>query len=409
MHHILIVDDDTGVSSVISSHLPNDEFKVIVATSAKKALQIIEQTEVSIDTAFIDLWIPVDESPKSEAQPYLGIQLADQIYAKSPNTKLIALSIYGDRKTTLRNSGRFADFIEKDSLIKNPQLILSRVLSTEYQGLPMDEKNNSTMVPTWVLIIGAIFGLLTLIFLMALVFMAVLGKEVPCNSRFLVAIVLSFGASLSTAFLGGTAAARGNIPLPFAKTHPVQFSVTGGIAVLILIMLICNYTFIKDCGSSLIEINCSEGYQSFTTEKLKFGFCYPRQDWELDKAAIEINAADIFIRSIDNRDISAQLHVSMIPPKWENKHEKFIEATINTWKQVDPNLTYKKVFLAGRKAYQFNLFVKDRKGRLRPTEVTSTFLTNEKLLDIFLTWFNDTDQETIDTLRKIRSTIVMER
>ena len=49
---------------------------------------------------------------------------------------------------------------------------------------------------------------------MALVLLSVFGKQVPCESRFLVVIVLAFGAALASSFLGGTAAAKGKLPIP---------------------------------------------------------------------------------------------------------------------------------------------------------------------------------------------------
>ncbi len=92
-------------------------------------------------------------------------------------------------------------------------------------------------VPPWVVVVGAIFGGLTLLFLMALVVMSTIGYEVPCESRFLVVAVLAFGAALGSSFLGGTAAAKGAIPLPYAHSHPLQFSVVGGVAVLIVVLI----------------------------------------------------------------------------------------------------------------------------------------------------------------------------
>ncbi|MGC3980141.1 MAG: hypothetical protein QM808_02660 [Steroidobacteraceae bacterium] len=53
---------------------------------------------------------------------------------------------------------------------------------------------------------------------------------------------------MSSSFLGGNAAAKGQIPLPFAQNHPVEFSVVGGIAVLLLVLVFGKYLFMKnDC------------------------------------------------------------------------------------------------------------------------------------------------------------------
>lgn len=92
----------------------------------------------------------------------------------------------------------------------------------------------------WVVATGATLGTLTLLFLMALVLMAAFGNEVPAGSRFLVVSVLAFGAGLASAFLGGAAAATGRIALPLAYKHPLEFSATGGIGVLLLVMVLGN-------------------------------------------------------------------------------------------------------------------------------------------------------------------------
>src|SRR6266480_1557766 len=88
--------------------------------------------------------------------------------------------------------------------------------------------------PLFVVVTGAVIGALTLVFLMALVIMASLGYPVPPDSHFLILLVLSLGAALASSFLGGSAAARGSIPLPLAKTHPLQFSIAGGVGVLVI-------------------------------------------------------------------------------------------------------------------------------------------------------------------------------
>lgn len=98
----------------------------------------------------------------------------------------------------------------------------------------------------WVIVAGALLGTLTLLFLMALVLLSIVGHEVPVGSRFLVVSVLAFGAGLSSAFLGGTAAASGSIPLAFASNYPIEFSAAGGIGVLITVMLLGNYMWVKN-------------------------------------------------------------------------------------------------------------------------------------------------------------------
>lgn len=110
----------------------------------------------------------------------------------------------------------------------------------------MAKVQETPAVPFWIAVAGAAFSGVTLAFLMALVLMATLGREIPCTSRFLIVAVLAFGAALGSAFLGGSAAAKGEIPLPFAKEHPFQFSAAGGVAVLFIMLFTGNALFNSD-------------------------------------------------------------------------------------------------------------------------------------------------------------------
>ena len=101
-------------------------------------------------------------------------------------------------------------------------------------------------IPPWVPRAGVVFGAITILLLMSLVLLAVFGYEIPCNSRFLITLLFSFCVALATAFIGGTAAARGRIPLLDPNKHVVHFSVTGGGAVLIVLLLITPYVYRSD-------------------------------------------------------------------------------------------------------------------------------------------------------------------
>jgi hypothetical protein len=104
-------------------------------------------------------------------------------------------------------------------------------------------------VPGWFPVVGSFFGGLTLLFFMALVIVEMFGHPVPPTGRFLVVSVLAFGAALSGSFLGGNAAARGQIPIPFVKDHPIAFTATGGIAIFIIFFLIGYYGYIRPAQS----------------------------------------------------------------------------------------------------------------------------------------------------------------
>jgi hypothetical protein len=96
----------------------------------------------------------------------------------------------------------------------------------------------------WVLIVGAVFGLLTFLFLVSLVFASVMGKPVPPDSRMLVVSVLAIGVALSASFLGGTASASGKLPLPVGM-NPISFAVSGGIATFLIVFVIAYLAYFR--------------------------------------------------------------------------------------------------------------------------------------------------------------------
>jgi len=108
------------------------------------------------------------------------------------------------------------------------------------------------VAPLWVVKLGAAFGGLVLLFFMVLVIITTLVRPVPCDSRFLVVVVLALGAALSASFLGGDAAAKGHLPIPFAKSHPIQFSAVGGVAVLLIVLLAGQQLYVtSSCGGAI--------------------------------------------------------------------------------------------------------------------------------------------------------------
>jgi Fic family protein len=86
--------------------------------------------------------------------------------------------------------------------------------------------------------IGAASGGFTLLFFMGLILLSTFGHSVPKDSRFLVVIVLALTGGLSAGALGGNASARGTIPLPGANEHPLTVALTGGIAVLVILLIL---------------------------------------------------------------------------------------------------------------------------------------------------------------------------
>lgn len=109
----------------------------------------------------------------------------------------------------------------------------------------IEPKRPDMKTPSWFPVAGVVLAGMTLFFFMGLVIAGVAGHEVPADSRFLVVCVLALGAALGGSFLGGSAAAKGEIPLPFAKNHPVAFTASGGVAILIIVLVLGHFLFVR--------------------------------------------------------------------------------------------------------------------------------------------------------------------
>jgi hypothetical protein len=96
--------------------------------------------------------------------------------------------------------------------------------------------------PLWVMITGIVFLGLTLLFVMGLIIAAIIvGKNVVQDNKVLIVMVFSLGTTIGSSFLFGAACVNGNIPIPFSKKRPIEFTATGGIAVLVISMLLSFY------------------------------------------------------------------------------------------------------------------------------------------------------------------------
>lgn len=97
----------------------------------------------------------------------------------------------------------------------------------------------SPTVPPWFPIAGYVAGLATLLFFMYVALFQ------PGPATFAHIFVSAFGTALSAAFLGGDAAAKGHLPIPFLNNNPLAVSATGGIAVFIIVLLLGSILFLR--------------------------------------------------------------------------------------------------------------------------------------------------------------------
>jgi hypothetical protein len=143
------------------------------------------------------------------------------------------------------SGGRFDHYLTlmRRSVDKDCAELLSKITLWHQTQQRTREVERDHDAPSWVQRWGMIFGAATLLFFMVLVLISVTGKQVPAQSRFIVVIVLAIGAALSVGFMGGSAAADGKLALPLFKDHPLSFAVSGGIATLVIMLVLGNALF----------------------------------------------------------------------------------------------------------------------------------------------------------------------
>jgi 8-oxo-dGTP pyrophosphatase MutT (NUDIX family) len=106
-------------------------------------------------------------------------------------------------------------------------------------------KSSRASIPAWFGVAGFVTATIVLVFFMALLIAGMRGTEIPHGSRFLAVIVLALGTALATTFLSGNVAAGGGLPMPFLKGKTLAMSATGGVATLIIVLLLGYQIFVK--------------------------------------------------------------------------------------------------------------------------------------------------------------------
>lgn len=91
--------------------------------------------------------------------------------------------------------------------------------------------------PTWVMVVGAVAGLLTLLGFFFFAYMSATNPEFACNSFTFLAPIFAFGVALAVSFIGGSAAISGQFGLS-AQRHAFAYSAGGGISVFFIAFLL---------------------------------------------------------------------------------------------------------------------------------------------------------------------------
>mgnify|MGYP003482572547 CR=1 FL=1 len=95
---------------------------------------------------------------------------------------------------------------------------------------------------SWTLALGAGVGIVTLIFLMALVIFAINDMPPPESVKYIIITIISLGLAFATAFLGGRAVIRGAVPfVPEGKAS--GFSMAGGVAVFLIVFVVMSQLY----------------------------------------------------------------------------------------------------------------------------------------------------------------------
>ena len=124
----------------------------------------------------------------------------------------------------------------------NAKLEPTRVSAKAKKAQIKESPETTSASPPWVAIVGFIVGGiflgLAVLFFMGLVVASIVGFPVPDNARYLICIVLALTASMGSGFLGGSAAASGQLNV--SRLSPFKFGVTGGVAVFVITLILCH-------------------------------------------------------------------------------------------------------------------------------------------------------------------------
>lgn len=102
--------------------------------------------------------------------------------------------------------------------------------------------------PFWAMIVGSVFGAVTLLGLFFFAYLAGSSPKFVCNTFVLLAAIFSLGCALSAGFIGGAAAANGQLGAA-ASNNVLNYSLGGGVSVLVIVFLIFQILTPSDCTS----------------------------------------------------------------------------------------------------------------------------------------------------------------
>ena len=132
--------------------------------------------------------------------------------------------------------------------LKAQYTLEGRLLTSEPRTVSLEQRNFEiifpevvmpTHIPSWFPIAGYAAGATTLLFFM---YVALFQQGPPTFAH---VIVMAIGIGLAATFLGGDAAAKGYLPIPFLNSNPLAVSVGGGIGAFLITLVAGATLFLK--------------------------------------------------------------------------------------------------------------------------------------------------------------------
>ena len=118
--HILVVDDEDALRTVLSSELQSEGYSVVSASDGDEAISVLQQK--SFDLVLLDIKMPrVD-----------GFEVLRFLKERYPKTKVIMLTGFADLKNAIESKKLGAeDFVSKPYDLVDLLTTIERVLSSE--------------------------------------------------------------------------------------------------------------------------------------------------------------------------------------------------------------------------------------------------------------------------------------
>ena len=233
----------------------------------------------------------------------------------------------------------FTDEIE-DALKNGQGLAHVERMVMEKTKPPTNPPNppNPSSIPPWLAKAGAFFGGVTLLFFMGLIGVSILHFEVPPSATPLVIIVVALSMALSLAFIGGSAAAEGKIPIPYVKDNPVGFSVSGGIAVFVIVLVISFWLFGTPPGKTNTNELTEEERDQIVRAENRFDQKEYRECVRLLKPVVEKHKSIASLRKLNGTCLS------LVPERRQEAIDELLAASSLDPKDADTEFNLATIY-----------------------------------------------------------------